>query len=184
MSNQMKDIDWSKAPDCAVAALVATTDNAHYPSVEFVTGYHAYGCMIRATSAVDGRSLSAPSDCWFLVDRPVSHWTGDGLPPVGVACEVENDIEGVWDAVDEVLAHTEIKGVHVAVFKRDDRVFYSPDGTFRPIRTPEQIAAEEREKAIEALAVELAGHWSSEAVSLQRETAAYLHDIGYRRVEQ
>lgn len=86
----------------------------------------------------------------------------------------------------KVLAHDE--GMVLFRWKAGERKGeysnYSQPYNFRPIRTPEQIAAEEREKAIEALAVELAGHWSSEAVSLQRETAAYLHDIGYRRVEQ
>ncbi|WAE51208.1 hypothetical protein [Stutzerimonas frequens] len=180
MSNQMKEIDWREAPGCAVAALVATTDNVHYPSVEFVTGYHAYGCMIRATSAVDGRSLSAPSDCWFLVDRPVSPWTGDDLPPVGTVCEFK-----AGHSQFPELSWTEVRIVsHDSQGGRDFAVFASMSGyggccnpaDFRPIRTPEQIAAEERESHIN-------GMLCHDALGgTRRGLAEALYDAGYRKV--
>jgi len=173
MSNQMKEIDWREAPGCAVAALVATTDNVHYPSVEFVTGYHAYGCMIRATSAVDGRSLSAPSDCWFLVDRPVSPWIGEGLPPVG---EIIEWLDGKFLKAVVVGHH---QGAVVAVDDDDPRrVFIGKKPCYRPLRTPEQIAAEERRAAI----LEMKGHLSFSDYREAEQHCAALYDAGYRKV--
>ncbi|WP_313397093.1 hypothetical protein [Stutzerimonas nitrititolerans] len=171
------EIDWSKAPEGTVGALVAKPDNVHFPEVSFVAWAKRVGCGIRAVSSEDYRALHGIADSWDFVERPAEPWTGEGLPPVGMECEVKNDINDGWDRVDEVLAHTTIKGAVVAVFKRDDRVFYSPADAFRALRTPEQIAAEEREKAIDEIATILDGLWSSE-----REAAGFLYDAGYRKV--
>ncbi|AWE83610.1 hypothetical protein CSB95_3009 [Pseudomonas aeruginosa] len=48
---------------------------------------------------------------------------------------------------------------------------------FRPIRTPEQIAAEEREKAVGDMAMSIQG------VPYQYPTLYALYDAGYRRQE-
>jgi hypothetical protein len=109
-------------------------------------------------------------------------WDGEGLPTVGAVCEVSNDLNDGWDAVDEVLAHTVIKGADVAVFKRDDRVFYSPAGSFRPARTPEQIAADEIQREVQQIMVD-AGITDS---ALKDDPEAWvwaqaLYEAGYRR---
>lgn len=125
---------------------------------------------------------------WTAIERRVSgrvHWDGQGLPPIGTACGVKNDLDGGWDAVDEVLAHTTISNADVAVFKRDDRVFYSPAGSFRPIPTPEQIAAEERKTAIDKMAADAQLDFSAGELLSSREyvecAIAALHDAGYRK---
>ncbi|WP_426768682.1 hypothetical protein [Pseudomonas aeruginosa] len=171
-------IDWSKANGSAVAALIAKKNNIHYPGFEFVSGYHRTGCMIRATSADDGSPLSAPEDVWEIVERPVT-WNGQGLPPVGTVCIVEphNAMWGfsstsgyerkilayygeyVW------LGHAETPLETTRIDKVD----------FRPIRTPEQIAAEEREKAIEEMC------FAEETLTVKQAKALY--EAGYRRQE-
>ncbi|HCT7918305.1 TPA: HNH endonuclease [Pseudomonas aeruginosa] len=88
-------IDWSKANDRAVAALIAKKNNIHYPCFEFVSGYHRTGCMIRATSADDGRPLSALEDVWEIVERPAT-WSGQGLPPVGTVCELQQEMKRIF----------------------------------------------------------------------------------------
>ena len=100
---------------------------------------------------------------------------------------MKNDIDDGWDRVDEVLAHTTIKGAAVAVFKRADRVFYSPANEFRPLRTPEQIAAEERlhnvRNACSAIADtldDLRGKTKVERAALAVVEA--MIDAGYRKV--
>lgn len=142
-------IDWSKANGSAVAALIAKKNNIHYPGFEFVSGYHRTGCMIRATSADDGSPLSAPEDVWEIVERPVT-WNGQGLPPVGTVCIVEphNTMWGLSSTSGyerKILAyygeyvwlgHAETPLETTRIDKVD----------FRPIRTPEQIAAEERRR--------------------------------------
>ncbi|HGT2710327.1 TPA: hypothetical protein ACM2VU_004268 [Pseudomonas aeruginosa] len=112
----------------------------------------------------------------YYAPIPLETWDGQGLPPVGTGCEVKNDISDSWDAVDEILAHTVIKGTAVAVFKRGDHIAYSPKSAFRPIRTPEQIAAEEREKAIEEMC------FAEETLTVKQAKALY--EAGYRRQEE
>ena len=60
------------------------------------------------------------------------------------------------------------------------RVFIGKKPCYRPFRTPEQIAAEEREKALDAMVATsplLDKGWS-------RLVCKALYDAGYRRVEQ
>lgn len=179
----MKEIDWSKAPAWANVVICAEL-GAHFWASSWGGQKLAHNIQTGATQY----ATMYGDHCWHLVaSRNDGGWNGEGLPPVGAECEAlwSSTPNEVWLLV-KVLAHDE--GMVLFRWKAGERKGeysnYSQPYNFRPIRTPEQIAAEEREKAIEALAVELAGHWSSEAVSLQRETAAYLHDIGYRRVEQ
>ena len=160
----MSDIDWSKVNDTAVAALVATKGNVHYPSIEFVAGYHRLGCMIRATSADDGRSLFAPSDCWYLVERPAV-WSGEGLPPVGTVCEFDGGPE--WVEVEVTYSSEWIVVVRCLKDKEPDTIISGKDveiaiehwredaPRLRPLRTPEQIAAEKRSKAIREIQADL-----------------------------
>lgn len=117
----------------------------------------------------------------IVMKRQVAHekaWNGEGLPPVGMFCEAKNDISGEWDAVDEVLVHTIIGGAPTAVCKRNDRVFLARVGELRPIRTLEQIAAEERKQSIDEMCL----HGVDAGDSTIEYTCAALYDAGYRKV--
>ncbi|MBS9732737.1 hypothetical protein ACP0I9_12100 [Pseudomonas aeruginosa] len=167
-------IDWGKANDRAVAALIAKKNNIHYPGFEFVSGYHRTGCMIRATSADDGRPLSALEDVWEIVERPAT-WSGQGLPPVGTVCEW-HESDGWAYTESKVVAYTD-DGLFVCMQKpgRRPEVLRIDNCEFRPLRTPEQIAAEEREKAIEEMC------FAEETLTVKQAKALY--DAGYRRQE-
>ncbi|MFU5179171.1 hypothetical protein ACM7XV_21180 [Pseudomonas aeruginosa] len=168
-------IDWSKANGSAVAALIAKKNNIHYPGFEFVSGYHRTGCMIRATSADDGSPLSAPEDVWEIVERPVT-WNGQGLPPVGTVCEVKHRDIG-WVRC-EIVAHKSFScgGLTHAIAWIDENTLDQSQGLrFRQLRTPEQIAAEERAKAIEEMC------FAEETLTVKQAKALY--DAGYRRQE-
>ncbi|BAP80944.1 hypothetical protein MT1_3769 [Pseudomonas sp. MT-1] len=172
----MNDIDWSNAPEGATH--YQPQQQAFYADMGgekwmiWARNLSGLLCWQPSTGTVRDCLIPAPSE---------AAWTGEGLPPVGTVCEAWHNgsaqgvVEVRYAGNCMVLWNVKLKHEQCSVAEN----YY-----FRPIRTPEQIAAYEREEAIEALAVKLAGHWSSEAVSLQRETAAYLHDIGYRRVEQ
>ncbi|HHK4933780.1 TPA: hypothetical protein ACQT1A_003471 [Pseudomonas aeruginosa] len=177
-------IDWDKANGSAVAALIAKKNNIHYPGFEFVSGYHRTGCMIRATSADDGSPLSAPEDVWEIVERPVT-WNGQGLPPVGI------EAEAIWDGADiayfraKILAHDEgrvvfrwCEGKRKGQYGSYAVLKFGSLPAFRPLRTPEQIAAEEREKAVGDMAMSIQG------VPYQYPTLYALFDAGYRRQEE
>jgi hypothetical protein len=123
--------------------------------------------------------MSGEDHSWTLVEtRPVA-WNGESLPPVGL-CELrlisaggdwhEADIKFasrnvvVWDWVGE----PSINGLCTA---------YVHAVQFRPVRTPEQIAAEERERRIAELAkvIRVSG-WDSPEI-----LAAYLDSHDYRK---
>lgn len=178
----MSMIDWHKAPEWATGYGLMSgsfgieevwfNDKQYLP----LQGQGSYGPYPFGGGIGPHMHNATKGQIAFQKHRPTP-WNGEGLPPVGVSCEVENESDGGWDAVDEVLAHTEIKGASVAVFKRDDRVFYSPANAFRPIRTPDQIAAEERERAIN----DIAAMWEGQSGGW-RDFFAALYDAGYRKV--
>ncbi len=177
----MSEIDWSKAPEGYNFALstAAGWDGGSWlkGTVRFAKreGLGHFTCE-------KGEHPQIGISSWEVIAERPQPWSGEDLPPVGAVCEVKNDIDG-WDAVDEVLAHTEIKGAAVAVFKRDDRVFLSPADSFRPIRTPEQIAAEDRENEVDALCYDIVSHYEAPKMSEHYlGLAKALHAAGYRKV--
>lgn len=108
-------------------------------------------------------------------------WSGDGLPPVGTTCEAwhNGSAQGVVEvryAGDfMVLWNVELKHEQCSAAK---------DYSFRPIRTPEQIAAEERDKAYRGMIDDLAAVMGISNID-QRECDVLhaLVDAGYRKVD-
>lgn len=111
-------------------------------------------------------------------------WDGSGLPPVGVNCwhklgmEFDSPLEEVT-----IIAHTKANGAAVAVFQRGDVVSFSEGRFFRPIPTPEQIAAKTREEGIAQILADYQHTVGPATHLLTREQAARLYDIGYRKQE-
>lgn len=85
--------------------------------------------------------------------RPITEpiWDGETLPPLGVACEVNDERSDSWTLVDSVLAHANIHGISVAVFQIGGYIAYSPADRFRPIRSPEDVARNEAKGIIAEL---------------------------------
>lgn len=100
-------------------------------------------------------------------------WDGQGLPPVGVEFErrfVEK--EGSSWAWGKVIAHGSRRVFYVD--RTGEEWSHAPaDMEFRPIRTAEQIAADERKAAIK----EMIGHIGGS----RRCEAEVLYDAGYRK---
>jgi hypothetical protein len=140
----MSGIDWSKAPEWADRVIVGRMSSSKYwacddrrQSIKSVYTYHNNIHL---------------DDKWLVSEwRPSPAWNGDGLPPVGVKCEFEphNDVWGFSTLeVGEctvIAYHSDFvwldlgePGIPVAT--RVDKI------DFRPIRTPEKIAADERNK--------------------------------------
>ncbi|MGP8812104.1 hypothetical protein ACT03H_27590 [Pseudomonas aeruginosa] len=86
--------------------------------------------------------VSAEREATFEA-RPQEAWDGQGLPPVGVECEYRHMI---WPE----YRRCEIRYISdeslVAYDDAQEQFYRTRDMLFRPIRTPEQIAAEERSK--------------------------------------
>jgi len=174
----MSEIDWDKAPEGATHCL-AWKDEAHGEFYidsggDRLMNADLSGCYV----------MRQDLHLWNVFPRPSPAWSGEGLPPVGVRCEAaiphtsgsDNERSFIW-IEGSVIAYYEIKGKTFAWFAEDDG-FYPPNALeFRPIRTPEQIAADEREAAIHEIAVAMAWHPTRSAKSL----AAMVYDAGYRK---
>lgn len=101
-------------------------------------------------------------------------WNGEGLPPVGLQVEWRSSVECDW-------ARVTVRGyangeAWIEPEKGQSFIVGNPAG-FRPIRTPKQIAADEREKAARQMSelTQGAHNWM--------EAFGMLHDAGYRKVE-
>lgn len=173
-------IDWSDAPEDCVGALVAKVGNYHFPKVTFVKEVIHEPGRVKGKSC-EGVSLCAYLEVWAWEDRP---WNGEGLPPVGVECIVtpNNTIWGfsiIADYQCKVLAYhddfvwVDLAGVPgVPIATRTDKV------DFKPIRTPEQIAAYERESGIKQLIEDT--RICNPGV-MWRQMAETIYDAGYRK---
>lgn len=111
-------------------------------------------------------------------------WTGAGLPPVGTVCEMRRtDYVNVdWQEIEFLCA-----GNKKAFFRDSDGYEWSKplaDLKFRSIRTPEQIAHDEKCKAIGDLTYEICGWFGrDEPEEVHGRLAAYLYDQNFRRVK-
>lgn len=124
-------------------------------------------------------NVSAEREATFKA-RPQETWDGQGLPPVGTVCEHYGTADDLAWLEVEVIGHGNVDGRNVAFFRYGTgsprfTVSYSTANNFRPIRTPEQIAAEEREKAVGDMAMSIQG------VPYQYPTLYALFDAGYRK---
>lgn len=166
----MNDIDWSKAPEGAT----------HYNHTCF-DWYKV--TQIGAVFFWDGRAW-APARFWDdrkhdCIQRPTTpSWSGEGLPPVGVVCEAKWGRTGWARCV--VFAHKPNAngGTDVLVDVDGDWTFFDKPSMFRPIRTPEQIAADAREQALQA-ACDVVGCQVGSMYGV--EVVKKLIDAGYRK---
>ena len=120
-----------------------------------------YDCF--CPSWVDARwqGLSEPLPD-YAVRITTAAWTGEGLPPVGTVCTIDCETphkrwkKHVGEQVVIIAHSTGYEGNPTAVYKvfdaEDSEYHALREQAFRPIRTPEQIAAEEYELDAEEIA--------------------------------
>lgn len=141
-----RKIDWSTAPEWAGAVVINEPGELAWVP--------CFGVLCTGKwlgSGHEQRISMIEPHAWKLVqDRPAEPkqmtWDGEGLPPVGASCETLDEDTGDWVAV-RVFAHTQIRGKTHAVAQDENDMFFGLAHDYRLIRTPEQIAAEERDKA-------------------------------------
>jgi len=175
-------IDWSKAPEWADGhGLVA-----HHGITEVwinMDQYAVVGAEDRAYpyggGTGDHRHNFTRGQVQYITPRP-GQWDGKGLPPVGVDCEYNDG--GEWMRC-EVVAHRN----NAAVVLSDcyEPAFVSQQ-ELRPIRSPEQIAADERlhklRNAHTAIARTLeAFRGDIPAESVSRQVIEAMIDAGYSK---
>lgn len=184
----MIEIDWSKAPEGAICY-----------------GYIGIGkCAVWASDdwyqyeEPDGRRFSFDKsglnhfshEQLVITHRKPSKWRGpeDGLPPVGIYVEIAEGREGQvvsYPAGARVKIYAHCKHVdgttNFAAFCDDHKQVYGVGyhHIFRPIRTPEQIAAQEREKAVKEIMESSRGQYTPHGISF--DAACCIYDKGYRK---
>lgn len=167
----MKEIDWSKAPQWATHY---GPDSDCYCESWYQVIDGKIVAFSEADSAVCVRQQANQGECFYHpIEDLIARWTGEGLPPVGTVCEAWHNgcAQGVvqvrYSGGCMVLWNVKLK---------HEQCSASENYTFNPIRTPEQIAAEEREKAIDAIQDDLS--LSPEC----RYIAKRVYESGYRKV--
>lgn len=137
----MKEIDWSKAPKWA-GAVISSASGVEY----FVSQWGGWSAR-RVVGLYHDDDMAAdmnePHD-WSLVALRSPAWNGEGLPLVGTVCEAWHS--GTHQGEVTVL----FIGKQTAVLRNhshgDEQHGALASYKFRPILTPEQIAAEERKQ--------------------------------------
>ncbi|EJO5057990.1 hypothetical protein NRO74_005599 [Pseudomonas aeruginosa] len=162
-------IDWSKAPEGANKAGFTGHDQyLQFYRIPGMFGDYDYWHEKRGWSGND-----FPTCANYLFDRPEKvEWNGQGLPPVGTVCEYRHMI---WPEYRLCEIRYISEESLVAYDDAQEQFYRTCDMLFRPIRTPEQIDAEEREKAIEEMC------FAGETLTVKQAKALY--EAGYRRQE-
>ncbi|HHM9406000.1 TPA: hypothetical protein ACRNDO_002601 [Pseudomonas aeruginosa] len=193
-------IDWSKAPDGATHWEPTGPD--FYEGWMKKEGNEWFYWGEGTNKWFKGKlscNVSADREATFEA-RPQETWDGQGLPPVGTVCEFAGGMSSPEDPFDKdlregdrvtIIAHFKDGDLDLAAFTFNPQV-RNPDrgaacveqgayGCFRPLSTPEQIAAEERRKSILHLAnllIDSRGHCN------EYSQAKAIFDAGYRRQEE
>lgn len=119
------------------------------------------------------------SNSYLEIAKP-ENWTGEGLPPVGTVCEAMlTSMNHQWAEAVVVWHHPEHEGSAVVVHGGGRLTGWS--SAFRLIRTPEQIAEEERELGVEALRLAVSKSPNCKAHGLEWDVACAIYDAGYRK---
>lgn len=185
-------IDWSKAPEGATHAYLKKDGSPIHSHWVKVIGRDRYFVAPLDHNGEGWRKDACPVDLDECIAKPPKIWNGEGLPPVGTICQffVDEDDETEWHEAlrsgmkVEVIAHfTGAGGSTIAAFffeyggRGNRQVEQAVAECFRPLPTPEQIAAEEREAAINGmLCYDALGN-------SRRGLAEALYDAGYRKQE-
>lgn len=168
----MTDIDWSKAPEGATHYNAAEGDAARFfpwmKSDEDSWYFHHTDDGVWIIQKDD-----FPSDSDVLIARAAQPWSGDGPPPVGTHCELHISGDN-WQPC-EVIAMDEQDGQPVSVVRYGGGYYGADLSCLRPAKTPAQIAADEREEAID----ELTAGFSNDTLRLWAIRA--YDDLGYRK---
>lgn len=157
----MNEIDWSKAPEGADK--YNTYNKLFYKGAQLDLQVFTHGGW--------KQSVFVKSDERFVCRPTTPSWSGEGLPPVGVDIEVLHELYG-WIGARVVGQDGE-----AAIVRTNDGYAGVFRHQFRPIRTPEQIAADDREAAID----EMLAATPAPGSDISLRVCEKLYDAGYRK---
>lgn len=193
----MSKIDWSKAPEGATHWGPSTQpDSSGEAWVEGFYRLEGDDWQHYNLHRWDGDMTSWsnwPERFKSLSVRPAL-WDGTGLPPVGTVCEFVRLGGADWhrelrDGAEVIIiAHFDVSSARLAAFTFEFdggvQVEQAVENCFRPIRTPEHIAAEDRKKTINEMVYGACGCEPGDGTTTTFMICGYLYDAGYRKQEQ
>lgn len=182
----MIKVDWEKAPEDATHFL---PEDDEYFACWIKPGY-----SMRAVDQNAWQEDDYEAPAHLLIAR---HWSGEGMPPVGAVCEVQSPgyshkrFDRFIGQQVTVVAHDVIDDDQVAVFRlpvngdeAEQEYHALVAKCFRPVRTPEQIAAEERRQAVDKMVELFITHYGNPKGGEQYiGICEALHDAGYSKQE-
>lgn len=175
----MQEIDWSKAPEGA----------SHYyghlanPWLMENSSGRVYFWTINGVWEAYPYHAAGKAHIRSAIPRPAEQpatWTGEGLPPVGAPveamCTAKTKARDWFPAEVKYISPYTVVLTDYSTEELDGEFVAHPATlVFRPIPTPEQIAAEEREKAIQEM--------TDIGIHAKTRWAEAIYDAGYRKVE-
>lgn len=111
----------------------------------------------------------------LCIARPSAQRGGDGLPPVGSACE-RNVSRSNW-CETRIYAHSPCG--RFAAFLDSCGMNWTSADSFRPLKTPAQLAAEKREAEIQEIQRIVSNAFDSRSI-----LAEAIYEAGYRKPEK
>lgn len=176
----METIDWSKAPEGYPVWLEFLPKALEADHERRRTGGEWVKDCGDRFETMRGTFWTKPEEGFYRVyQRPTTQpaWSGKGCPPAGVLCEAKSMARGVErDWFSATVLYSSPYTVVLDDYQAGEFVAHPATMQFRPIRTPEQIAAEEREAAVAAMVAVLGVSGSRDTYIMQR-----LYDAGYRK---
>lgn len=170
---RIKEVNWDKAPEGATHYNAA----CGFPWLRGVpASFYLNGLWME---------YSSDNDYWKVhfknaIKRP-QEWDGSGVPPVGTVCEYRLGEDSTWFKckIMYVLSGSDHCFVAWCDHLASDQFFTFLSDSYelqlRKIKTPEQIAAEERLHAIDEMIELVAGDSSF------NEVMSILYDAGYHK---
>jgi hypothetical protein len=162
----MSGIDWNKQPSWAKHAGV---DVACGHPVAWSDECHQY-------EGRDAILCGPPKVSFYRIASRPEPWTGDGLPPAGEVCELRCKTGGWGVATVKYISPTVCAWLWANQPADVECCEEVHKMEFRPIRTPEQIAADQRAEAIEKM---WSIYWQPHATSA-KQALGLLWDAGLR----
>lgn len=132
--------------------------------------------MIRTLIIPQGMEFKIEGCQGRVFQRPCGPWSGEGLPPVGAVIEYGSDERG-WvpvSVIGKFMNNGEL--CPICQIGEDGPLCLGDRKYWRPIRTPDQIATEERDAAIKEM--------EKDADYLDRGAFSKLYAAGWRKQVQ
>lgn len=188
LQGERMNIDWSKAPEGAthwdsgmnnrVAGWMKLEDGVWY----WWPAENAFSCPKKWHASLNQHMVQTE----VFVERPAP-WKGEGLPPVGTVCEAMlPSMNFQWAEAVVVWHHPEHENSAVVVHGGGRLTGWS--STFRPIRTPEQIAEEARIAELNLMIGAIKDHPGGRhgvdhltQLKIHEEACIDLYDAGWRK---